>query len=77
MLLERWGAIECDLQDVGIDLGDRDLLRRRDWRWLRLRIIGLCSADTRIARALDDGEGKSKSGTEAAPNPKDQAMEDV
>lgn len=76
MLLEHWPAIECDLHDMGIDMEDRELLRRRTWRWLRLRIIGLCSADTRIARALDDSEGRSKGKTEA-PNPKDQAMEDV
>lgn len=75
MLLENWAAIECDLQDIGIDVGNRGLLRRRDWRWLRTRIIGLCSADTRLARALDDGEGKRKQAE--APNAKDKAMEDV
>lgn len=76
MLLAQWPAIESDLQDAGIDLGDRELLRRRDWRWLRTRIIGLCSADTRLARALDDQAGKTK-GKAEAPSGKDLAMEDI
>jgi hypothetical protein len=28
----------------------------RSWRWLRVRIVGLCSADTRLARALQPPE---------------------
>lgn len=45
--------VAADLHSVyGIDLADRDLLRRRTWPWLRNRIVGLLSADTRIARAL-------------------------
>jgi hypothetical protein len=52
-ILARWGLIEADLHACyGIDLGEPDLLRARSWRWLRARIIGLLSADTRITRAL-------------------------
>lgn len=40
-------------QHYGIDLGDRKLLRRRSWPWLRLRILGLVSEPgTRLQRAL-------------------------
>jgi hypothetical protein len=31
---------------------DAALLRARTWRWLRVRIVGLLHADTRILRAL-------------------------
>ena len=44
--------IEADLQDAGIDLGDDALMSARSWRWLKVRIAGLLSADTRIARTL-------------------------
>jgi hypothetical protein len=43
---------EADLQDVGIDLGDPDLLSRRTWPWLRTRLQGLVLGDTRLARVL-------------------------
>lgn len=36
----------------GIDVDTPGLLRQRTWRWLQARIVGLLSADTRIARAL-------------------------
>jgi hypothetical protein len=36
----------------GIDLAEPGLLRCRSWRWLRVRVLGLLDADTRIARAL-------------------------
>ena len=37
-----WRLIEADLHDVyGIDVNDDDLLSRRSWRWLRVRIGGL------------------------------------
>lgn len=39
------------MQDRGIDLCD-PVIRTRDSRWLRVRVIGLLSADTRLARAL-------------------------
>lgn len=44
--------MENDLQDRGIDLGDRELLSRRSWRWLRVRVQGLFTENTRIARVL-------------------------
>jgi hypothetical protein len=28
------------------------LLRRRTWRWLQVRILGLLDVDSRLARAL-------------------------
>lgn len=52
LILERWALVECDLQDHGIDVGDRTLMASRSWRWLRVRIIGLCSTDSRLSRAL-------------------------
>lgn len=52
-ILTRWALVEADLHETyGIDLGERDLLRARSWRWLRVRILGLLAADTRIARAF-------------------------
>ncbi|MEV0444504.1 hypothetical protein AB0I84_29185 [Streptomyces spectabilis] len=36
----------------GIDLGDPHLMRARSWRWLRVRVLGLLSADSRLARHL-------------------------
>lgn len=52
-LLTRWNLIEADLHsEYGIDVEDRALMRHRTWRWLRARMVGLLSADTRIARAL-------------------------
>lgn len=55
MLIGRvgWRTIQCDLHDVyGIDTGDLALMNARTWRWLRTRIVGLVSADTRTLRAL-------------------------
>ncbi|WP_214317039.1 hypothetical protein [Nonomuraea sediminis] len=40
----------------GIDLGEPSLLRARSWRWLRTRLHGLLTCDSRLARALDPGE---------------------
>ncbi|MFF2621303.1 hypothetical protein [Oerskovia jenensis] len=52
-LLEQWAAVECDLQDRGIDLDDQELMATRSWRWLRTRISGLLADPTsRTARAL-------------------------
>lgn len=50
-VLEQWHLIEADLADLGIDVTAR-LLRRRTGRWLRQRISGVLSANTRTARAL-------------------------
>lgn len=55
-MLERWGLVEADLQDAGLDLGDPDLLSRRTWPWLRTRVLGLLTADSRLARALNPRE---------------------
>ncbi|MEV5537459.1 hypothetical protein AB0L13_11415 [Saccharopolyspora shandongensis] len=44
--------IEADLHEVyGIDV-EAGILRARSWRWLRTRIIGLLSCESRLARAL-------------------------
>lgn len=54
-ILEQWQLIEADLHEVyGIDLDDRDLLRARSWRWLKVRIVGLLDdAESRLYRALN------------------------
>lgn len=46
--------------EYGVDLGDRALLRARTWRWLRVRIVGLLSADTRLARAFTPDDPKMR-----------------
>ncbi len=38
-------------QYYGIDLGVPGLLERRSWRWLRARIVGLLSVDSRLHAA--------------------------
>nr|WP_239159997.1 hypothetical protein [Virgisporangium ochraceum] len=53
-ILTRWHLVEADLHETyGIDVEQPDLLRHRSWRWLRTRIVGLLSADTRLNRALN------------------------
>ncbi len=38
----------------GIDLGDRELLKARTWRWLRVRILGLVDdTNSRLFRMLN------------------------
>ncbi|MFI6606846.1 hypothetical protein [Streptomyces sp. NPDC050507] len=34
----------------GIDVDTPGLLQQRTWRWLRIRILGLLSAESRLAR---------------------------
>ncbi|QHF99035.1 hypothetical protein DEH18_33445 [Streptomyces sp. NHF165] len=52
-ILTEWPLVEADLHETyGIDLGAPGVLRSRSWRWLRLRILGLMSADSRLARHL-------------------------
>ncbi|WP_405663383.1 hypothetical protein [Streptomyces sp. RK9] len=52
-LFDLWPLIEADLHEVyGVDVGDPHLMRTRTWRWLRVRILGLLSADSRLARHL-------------------------
>lgn len=41
--------MEVDLHQVyGLDVGDTALLRARTWRWLRIRIAGLLSTESRV-----------------------------
>jgi len=62
-LLEQWLLIEADLHEVyGIDVGTPGLLRARSWRWLRVRILGLISTDSRLARHLMPPTETSKRG---------------
>jgi hypothetical protein len=52
-ILDEWPLIEADLHEVyGVDVGAPGLLDDRTWRWLRVRILGLLSADSRINRLL-------------------------
>jgi hypothetical protein len=63
MIFEHWIKVEADLhQFYGIDLGDRALMRARDWRWLRVRVIGLCAIESRLARALNPPKDEAGSG---------------
>ncbi|MFE7017554.1 hypothetical protein ACFVAQ_45045 [Streptomyces sp. NPDC057651] len=52
-ILGEWPLVEADLHEVyGIDVGAPGLLAERSWRWLRVRILGLLSAESRLARRL-------------------------
>ncbi|MFD8611082.1 hypothetical protein [Streptomyces sp. NPDC059631] len=52
-ILDEWPLIEADLHDqYGIDVEAPGLLQARSWRWLRVRILGLLSADSRLNRQL-------------------------
>ena len=52
-ILHHWDLIELDLHDrFGVDV-ESGVLRERSGRWLRLRILGLLSADTRLWRAMN------------------------
>lgn len=45
--------IELDLHEVfGIDIWDRKLMRNRPYVWLRRRIQGLLSTESRLVRVL-------------------------
>lgn len=37
------------MQDRGVDLGDLDLMARRSWDWLRVRVEGLLAAPPTVA----------------------------
>ncbi|MFD4880008.1 hypothetical protein ACFWOB_42520 [Streptomyces sp. NPDC058420] len=53
-LLDEWPLVEADLHEVyGVDVGAPGLLDERSWRWLRVRIFGLLSADSRIQRLFN------------------------
>lgn len=60
MVFERWAMVEADLHSVyGVDLGDATLMaqRGRTWRWLKVRIAGLCSVECRLSDALRPADG--------------------
>lgn len=46
--------VENDLHEVyGIDVGDKQLMHDRSWRWLRVRVLGLVwEPGTRLQRVL-------------------------
>ncbi len=44
-IFDHWAVVEVDLQDLGIDIRDPELMRSRSWGWLSLRVLGLLSAD--------------------------------
>lgn len=51
--LEVWGLVELDFQkEYGIDLSS-GILKQRSWRWLRLRMVGLLSIESRVQRVLN------------------------
>jgi hypothetical protein len=53
-LLRHWNLVELDFQEVyGIDLGEPGILRRRTWRWITLRVVGLLSTECRVQRVLN------------------------
>jgi hypothetical protein len=52
-ILDEWPLVEADLHEVyGVDIETPGLLDTRTWRWLRVRVLGLLSADSRINRLL-------------------------
>ncbi|MEU8473765.1 hypothetical protein [Streptomyces hygroscopicus] len=46
----------------GIDVEESRILSERSWRWLRIRILGLLSADSRTARHFAPPEPKTPKG---------------
>ena len=58
-VLSHWALIEADFQEhYGSDLGSR-ILSRRSGRWLRTRILGLFSIESRLRAAIMPREGGS------------------
>lgn len=53
-------------QVYGLDIGEPGLLRRRTWRWLRIRILGLVSTEGRLQRFLSPPEKTPKGGRRGA-----------
>lgn len=54
--MQHWQLIEADLHETyGIDV-ESGILRARTWRWLQIRIVGLLSAESRLARQINPPE---------------------
>lgn len=52
-ILSRWHLVVADMHELyGIEVDDISLLRARPWRWLKTRIAGLASCDSRLSRAM-------------------------
>jgi len=52
--------VEVSLHQVyGIDVGDKELMKSRSWRWLSLRIIGLLMIECPLQRKLNPQDPKS------------------
>ncbi|MEU8950894.1 hypothetical protein [Streptomyces sp. NPDC048489] len=63
-ILDEWPLVEADLHEVyGIDVGAPGLLESRSWRWLRMRILGLLSADSRLQRHFSPPDDTPAPGT--------------
>lgn len=55
--MQQWLIIEADLHQVyGIDVRS-GVLRERTWTWLRIRILGLLSTDSRVSRHFAPPKG--------------------
>jgi hypothetical protein len=67
VLLEQWPLIEADLHETyGIDVGAPGALRERSWRWLKVRVAGLLSTESRLQRHFNPPEKASKGGRRGA-----------
>lgn len=40
-LFDQWSLLEADLQDAGVDVGDRTLMGSRSWRWFATKVEGV------------------------------------
>lgn len=62
-MLAQWPLIEADFQQTyGLDLSTPGLLQERSWRWLKCRIFGLLSAETRLNRHFAPPERNNSRG---------------
>jgi hypothetical protein len=56
--MAHWAEVEADMHSVyGFDVGAPGALAGRSWRWLKVRLAGLCNADTRLSRAMAPQRG--------------------
>lgn len=59
--MSRWDLITADMRsEYGIDVSTRTSLRAVPWRTLKLLIVGLVSADTRLGRMLAERNESSR-----------------